>query len=200
MAGTLSNRRFALAAAVGAALVAVVFLALFAMSGAERADAEAAARACANADTPTADASKGELRQAVGCLLAKERAKRDRKRARPNAALRSVAQKHTRKMLETNCFDHQCAGEASLQKRIERSGYVGPGDRYGYGEITGCGPSPRTMVEQWMDKPVARKTILDRSFRHLGIGVAKGAPKVAEGCAGRDLYATYTILFAWRRG
>lgn len=200
MAGTLPNRRFALAAALGAALVALVCLALFATSGAERADAEAAARVCANADASPADASKGELRQAVGCLLAKERAKRDRKRARPNAALKRVAQKHTVKMIETNCFEHQCKGEASLQKRIERSGYVGPGDRYGYGEITGCGPSPRTMVEQWMDKTVARKTILDRSFRHLGIGVAKGAPKVAEGCKVRNLYATYTVLFAWRRG
>lgn len=200
MAGTSSSRKIMLGAAAAAALVALAWLGTLVASDPGRASAESAARACPNADEPPATASKGEMRRAVGCLIKRERAKKDRRKVRPNRALKRVAQKHTKKMVESNCFDHQCKGEASLESRIERSGYVGPGDRYGYGEITGCGPSPRTMVEQWMETRVARKTILRRGFRHVGIGVVKGAPGVADCNEDPRLYATYTVLFAWRRG
>jgi uncharacterized protein YkwD len=199
MAGTSKSRRFALAATAALALLASA-VALLVTATPNPAGAEPRLRACPNADTPVPEASKGEMRRAVGCLIARERAKRDRRKARPNPALKRVAQKHSAKMVRSNCFEHQCPGEAPLGTRIEKSGYVGPGDRYGYGEITGCGPSPRTMVEQWMDTRVARKTLLGRRFRHVGIGVVKKAPKVAEGCETPELYATYTVLFAWRRG
>lgn len=189
-----------LGAAAAVALVTLAWLGVLVASDPGRASAESAQRACPNADEPPTEASKGEMRRAVACLIKRERARKDRRKVDPNRALKRVAQKHTKKMVESNCFDHRCKGEGSLESRIERSGYVGPGDRYGYGEITGCARDPRTMVEEWMATRVARKTILERRFRHVGIGVVKGAPEVAEGCDVRGLYATYTVLFAWRRG
>lgn len=199
MAGTQIGRTIRLGALVAAGLVAAAVAGMLATATPDAAGASQV-RACPNADTQVPDASKGEMRRAVGCLIARERAKRDRHRVKANRALKRVAQKHSAKMVESNCFEHQCPGEPKLAKRVEKSGYVGPGDRYGYGEITGCARDPRTMVEEWMAAPVARRTILGRKFRHVGIGVVKGAPEVANGCEIQNLYATYTVLFAWRRG
>lgn len=200
MAGVSTSRTRAVALVAAIALAAAALAVLLASSAPRAIGASAQARDCPNADATVPKASKGEMRRAVGCLIARERAKRERHRVGPNRALKRVAQKHSAKMVESNCFEHQCPGEAKLAKRIEKSGYVGPGDRYGYGEITGCGRDPRTMVEEWMKNRVARRTILGRKFRHVGIGVVKGAPEVADGCQTQDLYATYTVLFAWRRG
>lgn len=197
MAGTRPHKKIALGASIGLLFV-LAWLGLLATGSPDRAGA--AARACANADSPPASTTGREMRRAVKCLIDRKRAKRERRAVRSNRPLKSIAQKHTARMVRTNCFEHQCNGEAPLSDRIERSDYVGPGDRYGYGEVIGCAPSPRSMVEQWMDKPIARGTILERRFRHVGIGVVKGAPGVADGCETQQLYATYTVLFAWRRG
>lgn len=200
MAGSLFNGRAALAALLAAILLASFWAGLLASPAPDRAGAVAAQRACANADSPPPAVTRSEMRKALACLLRRERAQRDRKRVKPNAALNRVAQKHTRKMVKQNCFRHQCKGEDPLGKRIEDSGYLKPGDRYGFGQILGCATTPRKMVEQWMRKRAARRTILDRSFRHLGVGAVKGAPKVVESCQVPNAYATYTALFAWRRG
>jgi uncharacterized protein YkwD len=155
---------------------------------------------CANADASPAEATPGELRRAVKCLVSRARARRDRPTVRPQRPLKRIAQRHTKVMIERNCFVHRCPGEAPLEKRIANSDYVEPGDRFGYGEVLGCAPSPRTMVEQWMAERVSRRTILDPAFRHVGVGGVEGAPAVAEQCRPRELYATFTVLFAWRRG
>lgn len=198
MAGSLRSGPMALGA--GTFVLVLAALALVWGSSPPRAGAEAAARACANADTPPAEATRSEMRRAVACLIRRERVARERRAVTPNRALRRIAQRHSATMVKTNCFEHRCPGEASLPRRIERSGYVGPGDRYGYGEITGCALTPRKMVAEWMDTTVARRTILKRRFRDLGVGVVREAPEVAQGCDTPGFYATYTALFAWRRG
>ena len=52
-----------------------------------------------------------------------------------------------------------------------------------------------------MATPFHRKNILDRDFRHIGVGAKRGSPfpRGSENCMpGRD-YMTYTVIFAWRK-
>jgi len=49
-------------------------------------------------------------------------------------------------------------------------------------------------MESWMESPSHRKNILSRRFRHVGIGVAIGAPQDAMGRPA----ATYTTAFGSR--
>jgi uncharacterized protein YkwD len=156
---------------------------------------------CRHADDSSTDATLKQLRKALGCLINVERTSRDRRPLRVNDELTLLAKRHTRVMLETNCFDHECPGERPLRKRIEASGYVNPGGRYGYGENLGCSQTPKGMVDAWMSSPnrYHRRNILDRQFRHFGIGAGRGAPDAAgAACATRGT-VTYTVIFGWRK-
>ena len=156
---------------------------------------------CRHAEDSIGDATLGQLRKAVRCLINVERTERDRRPLRVNDELTLIAKRHTRVMLEENCFEHECPGERPLRKRIETSGYVKPGERYGYGENLGCSQTPKGMVDAWMNSAnrYHRRNILDRQFRHFGIGAARGAPGAAgEGCAVART-VTYTVIFGWRR-
>ena len=53
---------------------------------------------------------------------------------------------------------------------------------------------PQAMVRLWMDSEGHRDNILNARFRHVGIGVATGAPANIGG--GRA--ATYTTDFGYR--
>lgn len=194
MRSTIDNGSRATLAAFAAALVT---LALFLLVGSPR-GADAGARACANADATLAEAGVRKMRRAVGCLINSERTDRGRKALRVNPALDGVARRHTRVMLKRNCFRHQCPGERDLRTRIEKSGYVKSG-RYGYGEVLGCSTTPAGMVATWMGKRFHRKNILDRKFRHFGIGAKRGAPKRVGGCTPRRRHVTYTVVFGWRQ-
>lgn len=196
---TTFSHSFRIAAAAAAlALLAIALLGLLAMRDGSRADAAAARAACANADAGANEATRKELRAAITCLIQRERARRDRPRLRKQRPLQRVAQRHTKVMLETGCFEHRCPGEAPLQKRIERSGYLEPGDRYGYAEVTGCSTRPKAMMEKWLGQRFHRRNLLKRSFRHVGVGVGKGAPEDSN-CDSPVPYATYTVILAWRR-
>jgi uncharacterized protein YkwD len=151
-------------------------------------------------DTP-GQATAKQLRRALGCLINEERAQRDRVKLRSNAALRRIAQRHTKVMIAEECFKHECPGERSLRKRIEASEYVKGGWRYGYGENLGCAETPAGMIAAWMETPFHRKNIVDGRFRHFGIGGKNGSPFPvgSEDCRpGRD-YMTYTVIFGWRK-
>ena len=52
------------------------------------------------------------------------------------------------------------------------------------------------MIGRWMHSRFNRRTVLNRDFRDIGVGVGWGAP-----VADRDdsEFATYTIVFGWRR-
>jgi uncharacterized protein YkwD len=115
---------------------------------------------------------------------------------RSNRALKGLARNHNKVMLRQDCFRHQCRGEAPLAKRLERSAYLGPGDRYGFGQNLGFGPTPQAMIDRWMKNTPHRRNILGKRFRHIGVGVGRGTP--IAGKADRP-NATYTVLFAWRK-
>ena len=47
-----------------------------------------------------------------------------------------------------------------------------------------------------MDSRYHRRNILGKKFRHVGVGVGKGAP---TSCGNDRGNATYTVIFAWRK-
>jgi uncharacterized protein YkwD len=187
--------------ACAAALAAFAFLLLFSASAP---DARGEGTDCGPHVGSTPDeATIKELRRALACLINAERAERNRKHLRSNADLAGVAKRHTKVMLAEECFKHECPGERPLKARIEASGYLKAGDRYGYGENLGCSTTPAAMFHTWMTSSdrFHKKNILDRKFRHIGIGAKQGTPypRGSVHCRpGRD-HVTYTVIFGWRK-
>jgi uncharacterized protein YkwD len=156
----------------------------------------AALAACPHANAHPHETSLSNLRTAMRCLINKKRAEHNRKRLKDNAHLARAAKRHTDVMLRKDCFEHRCPGEAGLKKRMKRSGYLDGAKSYYYAEDLGFDRTPKRMIGRLMGDPYNRGNILNGDFRDIGVGAGWGAPKKS-----RDdrKYATYTILFAWRR-
>ena len=192
------GKRIGAGVAVVAALAALGFALLISPPGL---DASAGVACGPHAEHRPDEATSKQLRKALGCLINAERSERNRKRLRANADLTRIARKHTKLMVKEDCFEHRCRGESELRRRIEQSGYLKRGGRYGYGEILGCSTTPAAMVREWMGIHYSRKNILDRKFRHIGIGGKQGSPFPPGGDAcrpGRE-NMTYTVIFGWRK-
>jgi uncharacterized protein YkwD len=142
-----------------------------------------------------------QLHDATLCLINSERASRGLKALRPSPQLRKAAETHSRSMVRDNFFDHVSPTGSTLLSRVRRgTGYLRGTRNFALGENiawgTGEYSSPRQTVENWMDSPGHRHNILNRRFRHIGIGVALGAPEDALGMPA----ATYTTDFGFRAG
>ena len=179
--------------AVAGVVVALVAMALLSPP---RSGAAAAAR-CPNSNALPTEASAEQLADSVLCLIAKERRQADLKSLDRNGSLTGVAERHTDVMIKEDCLEHRCRGEDSLEDRIQRSGYPNPGERFAFGEVTGCARTPDAMVDAWMSSRVHRKRILGRPYRDVGIGVGKAKLNV-RGCDDGRLRGVYTVIFAWR--
>jgi uncharacterized protein YkwD len=193
------GRPAGLALAAIAALAALCF-ALLASTPAL--DASARGTDCGpNVNSVPGEATTKQFKQALRCLINVERASRDRRKVRNNRALAGIAHRHTKVMVGQDCFEHQCSGEAPLPTRIERSDYLQPGMRYGYGENLGCSRTPAAMMRAWMGNRFHRSNILKRKFRHIGVGGKRGTPYPpgSENCMPGRKYVTYTVIFGWRK-
>jgi len=178
--------------AISLALVAALALVLLPAS----ASAEAVAPTCVHAQSTPTEAKPKELERAIRCLLDTARRQRKVRKVRPHRALRKLARQHARRMVATKCLDHRCPGEPTLKDRINRSGYVRGGQRFGYAEVVGYASTPQGMIQGWLGRRPVRRSLLGKRFTHVGIGVVKGAP--AKGTSKRT-HATYSVLLAWRR-
>lgn len=172
--------------AIAAALA--LTLALMARSGVAPADARGG---CPHANTEPGEGSNGDFRQAITCLINKERTRRDKEALDANAKLRGVAGAHTDVMLQQDCFEHRCAGEPGLTKRLRDAGYL-KGDTWAYAENIGYESTPREMIDRWMGRRAHRKNILHGTFVDLGVGVGKGTPDPDRPDSD---FVTYTTIF-----
>ena len=179
------------------AIVAATLMALAAGPGA----ASAAAGGCGpNAEANPTTISNGAARDAVLCLINKERAKQGLNGFDNHKRLQKAAQRHNDRMVGTGCFDHECNGESDLGKRLESVGYLSGGlTRWAYGENLAWGSgdyaTPRSIVAAWMNSPGHRMNILSEDFRDIGIGFTRGTPS-----DGRASGAVYTTDFGLRIG
>jgi uncharacterized protein YkwD len=157
-----------------------------------------AATSCANADAGPGEATRGELRTAITCLINERRERRDLKRLDPNRKLKSVAQDHAEVMVATDCFLHRCPGENTVLGRLKDAGYIDDGDSFRFAELLGYAATPLDMVKLWMEKDsgFTRRNILRASFRDIGAGVEEGAPVEGEP---DSAFLTFSVLLAWRQ-
>ncbi|MDQ3730092.1 MAG: CAP domain-containing protein [Actinomycetota bacterium] len=145
-----------------------------------RAEPASAAGPCNKwGDKLPTEISKGEAREAVLCLLNRERSARGIRRLERDKKLQRASQRHTDYMQSHSCFSHQCPGEPSLTKRLQNVGWLTGGlSRWAYAENIGWAGgdlgTPRSIVEAWMQSTGHRDNILSRTFDEVGVGYSKG--------------------------
>jgi uncharacterized protein YkwD len=156
------------------------------------------ASACNGANLKPARQSTDQARQAVTCLINRQRARHHRRRVQGNVQLLAAAQTHTNAMVSQNFFSHE--GDGTPASRASSAGYVAGATAWGVGEALEWGvkkgATPRAIVRGWMHSPEHRGILLTGRFRQVGVGVTAGSPM-----AGDDPGAeTFTALFGFRKG
>ncbi len=152
-----------------------------------------AASACANtALTPRAGNTEA-LREAVLCLVNREREAHGESALVVNAQLTRAAQGHSEDMAGADYFSHYAPGGSSPLDRMRASGYI-YSSQLGYevGENIAWGTlwlaSPQSIVSSWMASPEHRANILNAGYRETGIGVSPHAPPSMSGGQAGGLY------------
>lgn len=145
---------------------------------------------CANAGVSVDQQSLAATRGATLCLLNAERARRGLKPLKASQQLRRASERHSSAMVRRRFFAH-----GDFLGRIRASGYMAGASSWRVGEniAWGGGPTsaPANIVRMWMNSPPHRQNILSRSYREIGIGVARGTPRGGAG-------GTYTTDFGAR--
>jgi uncharacterized protein YkwD len=102
-------------------------------------------------------------------------------------------------MVRENFFDHVSPGGSTLLSRVRRgTRYLRGVRNFTLGENIAWGSgdyaTPAETVKGWMESAGHRANILNRGFRHIGVGVMLGAPADDQGMPS----ATYTTDFGHR--
>jgi uncharacterized protein YkwD len=156
-----TNRRHSLIAALATAVVALA--------------APSVASACpGQADEPTAISLEVSQR-ATFCLINRERTTRGLRALRRNSRLDLASTRHARSMAARNFFEH-----GNFVGRIRSANYLRGARAWRVGENIAWGSgvlsSPDEIVDAWMHSQGHRANILNRGFREIGIGIARGTP------------------------
>lgn len=155
-----------------------------------------AASACKESgDARPGKLTNGQARDAVLCLINRQRDQAGLPSLDRNRKLQKAAQRHNGRMRGSGCFSHQCPGEGSLEGRLRSVGYLDGGlRRWAYGENLAWGSgghgTPSAVVAAWMRSAGHRANILSSSFREIGVGFDAGTP-ASKGDSG----GTYTVDF-----
>ncbi|HEV2753267.1 MAG TPA: CAP domain-containing protein [Solirubrobacteraceae bacterium] len=181
-------------------LLAALLALLVVLAPAATAAPAQAAGGCRGADTVPASASDmSRARSATLCLLNRERRERGRASLTRSRQLERSARAYSERMVNERFFAHEAPDGRGLVERIrDRTGYLVRTASWAVGENLAWGSggraTPREIVRSWMNSPGHQRNILDRRFRHLGIGIALGAPR----SVGEAEAATYTTHFGRR--
>jgi uncharacterized protein YkwD len=105
-----------------------------------------------------------------------------------------AARRHSRDMVVHRYFAHESRSGERPSARIARTGWMRGRGIWRVGENlawgTGRKGRPAAIVAAWLRSPVHRRVMLRRSYRVVGVGIARGTP-IAGAAAGR----TYTADF-----
>jgi uncharacterized protein YkwD len=149
-----------------AALVAVV-VALAVPAGAQA--------ACPGGDAEPNEVSLVIAEQATFCLLNEERTSRGLRPLKRNRRLDLASVRHARAMALRDYFAH-----GNFVSRIKKANYLRGAKSWRLGENiawgTGSLATPAEIMEAWMHSPGHRANILNKGFREIGIGIARGTP------------------------
>lgn len=129
----------------------------------------------------------------------RERRERGLTRLCVHPQLQKAARAHSVDMIQRDYFTHNTKGRSeTYDARLKRYGYTIKGYSYrttgenlGYG--TGDFGKPEGIFRAWMKSKDHRPNILNKRFREVGIGVAKGTFR------GKTGTTMYTVDFGARR-
>jgi uncharacterized protein YkwD len=123
-------------------------------------------------DGPTLQRAK----DAVLCLVNRERAARGLGALRAAGPLGSAATGHSADMVANKFFSHMSRNGDSVFQRIQRAGYhwTAAGEAIIWGG--GAGATPFKLVAALLKSPEHRAILLDSHYRDLGVGLVLGAP------------------------
>jgi uncharacterized protein YkwD len=156
------------------------------------------ASACNGANLKPARQSTDQTRQAVTCLINRQRARHHLKSVHGSAALLAAAQTHTNAMVNQKFFSHE--GDGTPASRASNAGYMAGASAWGVGEALEWGvkkaATPRAVVRGWMKSPEHRSILLTGRYRQVGVGVTPGAPMDGANRGAE----TFTALFGFRKG
>ena len=180
--------------------LASLSLALPAEADAEKPATSSSGGACRGAGLVPSKHNPTRIRRATLCLLNAERTSRGLRPLRASRQLRKAATAYSRTMVRKRFFDHVGPRGSTMVSRIKQgTNYLKRNVRHwSLGENIGWGmgskSTPQAMVRMWMRSAGHRRNILRKRFRHVGIGVATGAPARIRGARA----ATYTTDFGYR--
>jgi uncharacterized protein YkwD len=138
-----------------------------------------------------ANATVGEMRTAVVCLINEQRAHHHLPALTVSGRLDHSAQGWTNTMVAHGFFSHFDGG-SNPAARVQASGY----NWWSVGENIASGyPTPAQVVSAWMASPGHCRNILDPQYRNVGTGVS---PKPVAGAASGP--ATWTQDFGLPAG
>jgi hypothetical protein len=176
------------------------FLALLGTCIAALAGAAQASAACPNADAlPTAE-NLEQIREAVICLHNEARAQAGVALLSADERLAAAADSHAHDMVAQGYFSHDAPSGLNPFDRMRRADYIGRRIVWNAGETiawaSGASATPRAVMNAWMGATSQRLTLLAPDFRHIGVGIALGAP--VERAPDAAPAVTYTVDYGWR--
>ena len=158
-------------------MAALGLAALFALTA--NVPSASARAACAHATDAPNEATEGQFRAALICLINQKRQARGIAKLAVNPKLNKVAGEHTQVMVDEQCFEHKCPGELGVKGRLKDVGYL-KGEKWRYGEGIGYDDTPKQMMGAFMDSSYHRRLILDQRYEDIGAGARKGNPVGSE--------------------
>jgi len=161
--------------------------------------AASAATPCPDAEIMPTKTNSGKVRAATLCLINQERTSRGLSQLRSSRHLQKAATRYSQLMVAQRFFGHVSPSGSTLVKRVRKgTKYLRGARSWALGENLAWGSgrfaTPASTVVAWMNSPGHRRNILTRRFRHIGIGIATGAPVATNGLKA----ATYTTDFGRR--
>ena len=130
-------------------------------------------------------APETDVRSALRCLVNVTREEHGLRPLRPSRLLRAAAERQSADMVARGYFAHVTPEGKSVADRLREAGYLGGSQDWAVGEDIGWGTSTLSsaaaIFAAWMHSPPHRRVILDRDFRQIGIGVARGVPVPGQG-------------------
>ena len=148
--------------------------------------------ACRGGTAALAATNERLVKSAILCLLNAERTSRGLRALRSNARLARAAAGHSGDMVRRKYFAHDSPSGRDLVDRVRRTGFIPRSGRWAVGENIAFGSGslgqPAAIMRAWMESPGHRANILQRRFKEIGIGVARGLP--VGGVSGGATYTT----------
>lgn len=154
-------------------------------AGAAPATAAAQGTGCGFTRLAATAAPEPNVRSALRCLVNTTRVRHGMRPLRASARLNLAADRHSADMVARGYFAHVTPEGKSVADRVRETGYLGGAGGWALGEDIGWGTSTLSsaaaIFDAWMRSPPHRRVILDREFRQIGVGVARGVPVAGAG-------------------